>query len=557
MNKKSSRLIVNCGSSHVTAAKLSVQGKSLQLDKFVSHPFDGLYSKDEEWFDAVGTALKHLVEENDLSGSATFIIPGSRILTKIIKIPQIEAGRRAQIIAFEAQQKIPYSLNELVWDSQVLGEDGVETEVLFIACKTSTIQGFLDSVAMSGLAVEAISPATVLDYNVLELGGSSESDAALVVNIGASSTNFLFRNADGFFVRNIALGGNMLTQSIADRLNKSFSEAEAIKCQTFDSETNPSDEGMTNADEKEALSSCTDAFMRRLGQELTRSMAHYKRQKNTSAPECILLSGRGARLQGFATFLKEIQKCEFEYLEPLKEVTFGSELAHDRETLNFETSEIIGEACRSLLPEAVGVNLLPKETQVKQSFAAKKPFFAVVAIGLALFPWILFLGFNGIVSKHELKAGQLSKEIEPFFKHKEEMEQNRERALAIRQSIRQVEGLVKSKRNWILFFSELQDSLTQAEDVWLDNLKVERGSPGTSGSAYKVVLDGQMLVHGVDAGIDRNLLTTRVKSLQSSFETSAFVTSSQLISIKWTNLNQGLNVLPFTIHLSIDKDKPL
>ena len=98
------------------------------------------YFNDDAWLGAVGVALHTLHHQHKFSGNASFIIPGNQVLTKTIRIPHVEESKRAQIIAFEAQQNIPYPLHEVVWDSQVVGDDGVETEVLFIACKSNTIE---------------------------------------------------------------------------------------------------------------------------------------------------------------------------------------------------------------------------------------------------------------------------------------------------------------------------------------------------------------------------------------------------------------------------------
>ena len=109
------------------------------------------YSEDDAWLGAVEVALLELSQVHKISGKASFIIPGNQVLTKNIRIPHVEEAKRAQIIAFEAQQNIPYPLHEVVWDSQVVGDDGVETEVLFIACKSSVVGEFCQSVSVAGV----------------------------------------------------------------------------------------------------------------------------------------------------------------------------------------------------------------------------------------------------------------------------------------------------------------------------------------------------------------------------------------------------------------------
>ncbi|MGB0184032.1 MAG: hypothetical protein ACPF9Q_01280 [Opitutales bacterium] len=101
--------------------------------------------------------------------------------------------------------------------------------------------------------------------------------------------------------------------------------------------------------------------------------------------------------------------------------------------------------------------------------------------------------------------------------------------------------------------------MTSAEDVWLDDLKVIReAKDGTS--SYEVALKGQMLVRETAngaAGLDRDVLTRRIRSLISSLKTSAFIVDSKPPRIRWSMLNEGLNVLPFEIKLVVDPTKPL
>lgn len=137
--------------------------------------------------------------------------------------------------------------------------------------------------------------------------------------------------------------------------------------------------------------------------------------------------------------------------------------------------------------------------------------------------------------------------------------QNAERAEGIGASIARVEGLVNTKTNWIQFFAELQNSLTQTEDVWLDALSVQREISETGGkSSYEVVVEGQMLVRETASGdFDQSIISTRINALQSSFEGSQFILGSNSIKINWQSLRSGLNVLPFSINLVVDPAKPL
>lgn len=545
------QLIINCGASRITAALVEVQSGQLQLERLVTLPLDYDFTEDEAWLGAVKNALYDLAHKHHFSGKASIIIPGNQVLTKTIRIPHVEESKRAQILAFEAQQNIPYPLHEVVWDSQVVGDDGVETEVLFIACKSNTIDEICHGVAAAGFTPERISAATILEYNSLQVAYPDQEEDLLLVNIGARSTNLIFKSSGGLFARNIQLGGNTLTQSIADSLGKSFLQADQIKQKFFTGELDYADEDSGS----KLLQGQADAFVRRISQEITRSIVNYRRQKNVGPPKRILLTGRGSLLRNLAEQLAERQKVEVEFFDPLQVVSLGEKITTDAEELRFETGEIIGEASRGLLPESVGVNLLPDAIQSELAFRAKKPYLLVASIILALAPWPAFFGFKELSASLRAEVNTLQQEVAPLQQRQASIDSAEARARQVGESIEQVLGLKNSKANWIQFFAELQESLMQAEDVWLDNLAVKRDAPASEeATTFEIVVEGKMLVRETtnEEGINRDVLTRRIKSLQTSFENSEFVDSSKPPNINWNSLLNGLNVLPFTINLVVD-----
>lgn len=551
---KNERLIFNCGTSHVTAAVVSIQGQEVALRKVCSEPLGQDFSDDDAWLDALTLTLRQMVGQHKLSGKATFILPGHQLLTKTLRIPHVEASKRAQIIAFEAQQNIPYPLHEVVWDTQVVGDDGVETEVLFIAGKADMINQFCAEVSGFGLIVDAISAATVLDYNALRFNNSSSDEETLLINIGARSSTLLFANADGFFVRNIQLGGNSLTQAIADGIGKSFSQAEVVKVKML------SDTSAEHADDsgRKMIDSATDAFMKRLSQEITRSIVNYRRQRGGKSPQRLLLTGRGSLVPGLSSFLSDKQSMDVEYFDPIQSVSVDGSIDMQVELLRLQVGEIIGEAVRPILADAAGVNLLPDAIQSEMAFNRKKPLLAVAALLLAIAPFPAWMAHSQNAETVAQKAAALETQVAPFRQLSAAILEQKEEARTVRSTIERIEGLANSQSNWIEFMSELQESLTRTEDVWLDELRVNR-QVGEQAS-YSVSLRGRMLIRetvGGSTDVDEDRLARRIQSLIDSFVESRFVQSAGAPNISWTSIAEGLNVLPFSIDLQIDPSMPL
>ena len=121
-----------------------------KLKKTVSVDLDYDYQDEGAWLEAISYSLKEVVRDGKLSGKASFIIPGNQVLTKSIRIPHVDQAKQNQVLAYEAQQNLPYDLDEIVWDSQILNDDGIETEVLLGACKEDTIEGFCQAIKHTG-----------------------------------------------------------------------------------------------------------------------------------------------------------------------------------------------------------------------------------------------------------------------------------------------------------------------------------------------------------------------------------------------------------------------
>lgn len=553
----SKQLIINCGASRITAGVISSDEKRLRLEKLVTENLDHDLCDDEAWLGAVSVALRKLHRDHKLSGNASFIIPGNQVLNKTIRIPKVEASKRRQVIAFEAQQNIPYPLHEVVWDSQIISEDEVETEVLFVACKSNTIDAFCREISDSGFVVESINAAAVLDYNAIQVAFPETDEDVLLINIGARSTNLLFKNSKGFFVRNIQLGGNSLTQNIADGLGSSFTRSEEIKHRFFDRKFDAS-KGDSGA---EVFSAASDSFARRMQQEITRSIVNYRRQTGSGAPKRILLSGRGALLKGLSEKLSTSQKMSIEYFDPLKNVECSPELDSRRDEIRHQSSEIIGHAAREIIRNGAEVNLLPEKIRQQVEFNSKKPYLIIAGILLAIAPWPVFFGYKQLEPVYQDQAGVLQAKISLLQEKQNRIRSNEDKIREVRERVQQIEGLVKSRNNWIQFFAELQDSLAQAEDAWLDSLEVLRKDSETGTPTCEVFVGGQILVRENSAGVanvDRASLARLLKNLQSSMESSRFVVASKPPMIDWSILQGGgLPVLPFTIHLIIDESKLL
>ncbi len=530
----------------MSASRFSVEGGSLVLEEFRAVDLDYDLSLEDEWLHATSQAVKTLVGEG-YRGSATVIAPGYQLLTKTIKVPHVDASKQQQIIAFEAQRNIPYPLSEVVWDNQVIADDGVETEVLLIAIKSDVINRFCQRLGREGVNPSSVQASSILDYSAFKFCHGEDMRDTLLINIGARASNLLFITESGFFIRNIALGGNVLTQSLADSLGKSFREAEQVKTAFFGGHTS------YEADHPsvQILQNNAQVFQKKLSQEITRSIVNFRRQKGAGAPAKILLTGRGALLPGLPEYLSETQKVDVDYFDPFNTVQIGSGVdSADLDVHRYNLSESVGEAARLLLPDAVSINLLPQSLANEMAFAKKKPFLVLAAamLAIATVPPILFFGQAS--GKLEGEAQALESRVPQLRNQHTQIVDNQSKAQKIDKTITKLETLVNSRSNWIIFFSDLQARLQQVQDVWLEDLKLNRQS------GNRLQLSGRMLIKDYDPDnptASAQAANQRVNVLLDSFTESDFI--QKVSDIKFDN--QQPRILRFSFTLVTNPERPL
>src|SRR5277367_3831474 len=91
----------------------------------------------------VQKALGELLTSKGIKAkSVNVCAPGFHVFSKFVKLPPVDPGKVTQIIQYEAQQNVPFPLDEVVWDYQILGTSATsELEVLLVAVKSEIIEG--------------------------------------------------------------------------------------------------------------------------------------------------------------------------------------------------------------------------------------------------------------------------------------------------------------------------------------------------------------------------------------------------------------------------------
>ena len=508
-------IIVNCGISHVSVSTFVSDGKKISLEQIALKTLHYDYSNDQNWLTALISGLDELCKKQKVKGNARFIFPGSLLLSKTLRVPHVEEEKQKKIVAFELSQKMPFPLSELIWDYQVIDDDGVEQEILAFAVKPEVAESFCEKVVEIGLTPLQITPAPILEYNALisTVNGLEEQET-LVVNIGAKSTNLLFINPTGFLTRSITVGGNTLTQNISDNLGTLFERAEEVKKSYFSGEV------VYSADDPsvQVLQNCSQQFLTRTTQEITRSIVTYKRLKKGKAPTKMYLSGRGALLSNLPEYLSESQRLSIDYLDPLQSVIISDNLDNEiRPLLPYISGEPIGLARAVFKTDDTNalktpLNLLPESKLTNLNFKKKVPILLFSAALLSCLPLIGVIFKSSAethLKKELLEINSENRKLKSKILDLESLKEKYDFAEFTNQLLlnRNETFYHKSLSCWFIqdFLNQLQSSLDHPDvkDTWFDELyfedkNTEKNSRNlkfnTKQNSTRIILVGRYLV---------------------------------------------------------------
>jgi len=488
MASNAKKITVNCGTTHVSVSVFSEKAGSLVLEKFVIEDLVYDYTAEEEWSAAATGALTRIFKSLKMKGvPATVIAPGHLLLTKNVKVPQVEASKQNQIIEFEASNKFPFPLSELVWDSQIVSTDGYEAEVVLFALKRDVAERFASEMLRTGISPEVVQPATNLDYQAYHFVHAENPENVLIVNVGARTTNLTFVTPNGFSVQNIAVGGNLLTQTIADTLGKPFAAAERFKVNYFS--------GMMDVSEDDPhvlkIRENAQAFCRRFCQEITRRIVNQKRQNADATPVKILLTGRGSQLPGLAEALAETQHLPVEFFEVTAPVLVDDDAdATAFDAARYQLSEVVGDATELLGSSAKQVNLLPEQIASAIAFSKKKPVFFIAAALIAIAPWIAFFGLKSAGDNLAKEDKVISAERKTLDERRKAIDALEEENLPEINYVETLDGVLAARGCWNAFLADLQERISSLQKptisddgektfprdrhIWVDAMRANR-----------------------------------------------------------------------------------
>src|SRR5438045_4302097 len=157
------------------------------------------------------------------SAKVNYAVAGQSVFARFVKLPSVAEEKIDRIIAFEAQQNVPFPIDEVVWDYQLVGGGADEQlQVVLVAIKSDLLEGINAAVEAAGLRPRMIGLTTMSLYNAFRYSYSDVHESSLLVDLGARTINLLFIEPGKIFVRTVPIGGSSGPAARANELNEPF-----------------------------------------------------------------------------------------------------------------------------------------------------------------------------------------------------------------------------------------------------------------------------------------------------------------------------------------------
>jgi type IV pilus assembly protein PilM len=260
--------------------------------------------------------IQNLYEARGISRKRVVVgVHGRGVIVKKIMMERLPEEDASEAIYWEAEQHVPYDINDVSLDFQILGVDigPKQMQVLLVAAKREMILNLIEIIREAGLVPDAVDVNSFAVQNVVETVHDIRPDeTAVLLDVGAEITNVnIVREGIPLYTQDVAQGVNNIIRSAQKRFQISREEAmAALETGTDRYDIQPLIEN-----------ACKD-----LANVLDKSATYLKTAADGENLDRIFLAGGAALMPAFVETLGRIQDLPIEIIDPLGRLKYDPEL---------------------------------------------------------------------------------------------------------------------------------------------------------------------------------------------------------------------------------------
>lgn len=288
---------LDISSTAVKLLELSRTGSRYRVESYAVEPLppNSVVEKSIADVEAVGEAIRRAVKRSGTRAKhAAVAVSGSAVITKVISMPaSLKPDEMESQIELEADQYIPYPLEEVNLDFEVLGPSQKNpdmVDVLLAASRSENVDTRVAAVELGGLIakvvdVEAYAMENVFGLIAAQMPAQGDGSTIAVVDVGATMTTLnVLHDGKIIYTRDQVFGGKQLTEEIMRRYGLSYEEAGMAKRQG----------GLPDNYVPEVL----EPFKEAMAQQVSRSLQFFFSSSQYNSVDHIVMAGGSASIAG-------------------------------------------------------------------------------------------------------------------------------------------------------------------------------------------------------------------------------------------------------------------
>lgn len=308
---------LDIGSSYIKTVKLRESKGGYELELFDIHPLPPELIVDGSIIDSLRLAdsIKEMVRKAGIkSKEAVISISGhSSVIIKRISLPEMSEEELSESIKFEAEQYVPFDIEDVNLDFQIIGpkDEPGQMDVILVAVKKEIINEYISVVREAGLKPTIVDIDSFALENMYGINYEVEADKNVaLLNIGASTINVsILKGGISVFTRDSSLGSNIHTEALQREFNIPYETAERLK----------RGEPVENISQEDAVAVIESASEEILA-EIVRSFEYYRSATVHEDISEVILSGGCALLKNFVPMIAEKAGVETRVAEPFRNI---------------------------------------------------------------------------------------------------------------------------------------------------------------------------------------------------------------------------------------------
>jgi type IV pilus assembly protein PilM len=260
-----------------------------------------------------GHALRELLEELRPPNTKVAVsITGPHVAVRFIQLPKMTSEEVRDAVRYEAEKYIPFKLDEVILDSQILREEGSKSRVLLVAAKRQSIVSLIQVLKEAGLDPVLIDVDVFCLVNAFLENYEAPKETLALLHIGAATTTIsIIQSGILIFTREIPLAGDQLTQEIAEHFGASPRAAERLK--------------LSPGDRAEEIREAQQPFFDRFINEIRLTFDFFENQFESSIGQ-VCLSGGASLSDDLYKALEEGLRIKMDRWNPFQKIAVAPEV---------------------------------------------------------------------------------------------------------------------------------------------------------------------------------------------------------------------------------------